>query len=254
MRPTQIIDSHIHCGIQHAQLPIEEIRPLLYGAGITGACMFSPVEDIYDRDDYHFQDNASWQYTRQRANRYLLDLADQGEAIFPYLFVWNDFAVEELRKPYRGIKWHRHSDEPEYHYDDPCCAEMIAEITRRQLPIVLEESFRNTCRFIEHLAPQAIIIIPHLGGLNGGYRALDEAGIWRRDNVYADTALASTTEMRHFINHYGAGKLIFGSDYPFGDPAGELRKVERLHLNNDEFSQVVAGNILRLLDQRKTVF
>ena len=249
MRPAQIIDSHIHCGIQHAQLPIEEITPLLRQAGISAACMFAPVEDIYDRDDYHFEDNAHWRQTRQRANHYLLDLADQGEAIFPYLFVWNDFAVEELRKPYRGIKWHRHSDEPEYHYQHPRCAEMIAEITRRHLPIVLEESFANTCRFIEQLAPRAIIIIPHLGGLNGGYRALDQAGVWRRDNVYADTALASTTEMRHFIDHYGADKLLFGSDYPFGDPEGELRKVERLHLKDAEFEQVVVGNILQLLDQ-----
>lgn len=253
MRPTRIIDSHIHCGIQHSHLPIDDIRPLLREAGITAACMFAPVEDIYDRDDYHFEDNASWRQTRQRANRYLLDLANEGEAIFPYLFVWNDFAVEELHKPYRGIKWHRHSDEPEYHYQHPRCAEMIAEITRRLLPIVLEESFRNTCRFIEHLAPQAIIIIPHLGGLNGGYRALHEAGIWQRDNVYADTALASTTEMRHFIDHYGVNKLLFGSDYPFGDPDGELRKVERLHLKDTEFEQVVAGNIQALLRQGEAV-
>jgi predicted TIM-barrel fold metal-dependent hydrolase len=124
---------------------------------------------------------------------------------------------------------------------------MIAEITRRRLPIVLEESFHHTCTFIEHMAPEAVIIIPHLGGLNGGYRALDQAGIWRRPNVYADTALASTSEMRHFIDHYGADKLLFGSDYPFGDPGGELRKVERLHLSSLDFEKVVSGNVLNLL-------
>ena len=46
MRPTQIIDSHIHCGIQRSHLPIDDIRPLLREAGITAACMFAPVEDI----------------------------------------------------------------------------------------------------------------------------------------------------------------------------------------------------------------
>jgi hypothetical protein len=247
MRPAQIIDSHIHCGIQYSQLPIEDITPLLREEGITGACMFPPVEDIYDRYDRDFEDTPQWRQTRHRANQYLLDLADQGEPIYPYLFVWNDFAVEELERPYRGIKWHRHSDEPVYHYQDPRCAVMIAEITRRRLPIVLEESFHHTCTFIEHLAPEAVIIIPHLGGLNGGYRALDQAGIWRRPNVYADTALASTSEMRHFIDHYGADKLLFGSDYPFGDPGGELRKVERLHLGSLDFEKVVSGNMLNLL-------
>jgi len=247
MRPTQIIDSHIHCGIQLSRLPIDDISPLLREEGISGACMFAPVEDIYDRYDRDFEDTPQWQQTRHRANQYLLDLAEEGEPIFPYLFVWNDFAVEELQHPYRGIKWHRHSDEPVYHYQDPRCRAMIDEITRRRLPIVLEESFHHTRNFIEYLAPEAVIIIPHLGGLNGGYRALDEAGIWNRDNVYADTALASISEMLHFITHYGTDKLIFGSDYPFGDPGGELRKVERLSLNSDDFEKVVAGNILNLL-------
>lgn len=247
MRPAQIIDCHIHCGIQHSRLPIDDITPLLREEGISGACMFAPVEDVYDRYDRDFKDTTQWRQARHRANRYLLDLADQGEPIFPYLFVWNDFAVEELQHPYRGIKWHRHSDEPLYHYQDPRCTELIEEITRRRLPIVLEESFHHTCNFITHLAPEAVVIIPHLGGLNGGYRALHEAGVWKLDNVHADTALASTSEMLHFIEHYGANKLLFGSDYPFGDPGGELRKVERLSLNSDDFEKVVAGNIFSLL-------
>ena len=247
MGAARIIDSHIHCGVQHSDLPFAEIAPLLGEAGITGACLFAPVEDIYDRDDYHFQDNAHWQQARRAANRYLLDLAEAGEAIFPYLFVWNDFAIEELRRPYRGIKWHRHSYEPIYHYDDPRCGRLLAEITRRRLPVVLEESFDNTLRFVERLAPEAVIIIPHLGGLNGGYQALDRAGVWQRDNVYADTALASPQEMRHFLEHYGPHKLLFGSDYPFGLPAGELRKIERLDLDPADFEQVVAGTVLGLL-------
>ena len=248
MGAARIIDSHIHCGVQHSDLPFAEIAALLGEAGITDACLFAPVEDIYDRDDYHFQDNAHWQQARRAANHYLLDLADQGEAIFPYLFVWNDFAIEELRRPYRGIKWHRHSYEPEYHYEDPRCARMIEEITRRRLPIVLEESFDNTLRFVERLAPEAVIIIPHLGGLNGSYQSLDRAGIWRRANVYADSALASTAEIRHFLEHYGPEKLLFGSDYPFGTPGQELGKIERMKLAAVDFEKVVSGNILALID------
>ncbi|WP_310600459.1 amidohydrolase family protein [Desulfobulbus sp.] len=247
MGTPRIVDSHIHCGVQHSDLPFERIAPLLAQAGIAEACLFAPVEDIYDRDDYHFQDNDAWQRTRRAANRYLLDLAEQSASIYPYLFVWNDFAVDELRHPYRGIKWHRHSCEPEYHYDDPRCAVMLEAITRRRLPVVLEESYANTLRFIEQLAPEAVIVIPHLGGLNGSYRALENAGIWRRANVYADSALASTVDMRHFVERYGAGKLLFGSDFPFGTPAQELRKIQRLDLSADEYAQVVGGNILRLL-------
>lgn len=247
MRTETIIDSHIHCGVQHSRLPIESITPLLRRAGIDAACMFAPVEDIYDRDDFHFHDNDHWRGARRAANRYLLELAASGEPVLPYLFVWNDFAIEELNQPYCGIKWHRHSDEPEYHYDDPRCHRMLAEITRRRLPVVLEESYANTLRFVEKLAPEAVIIIPHLGGLNGSYRALERAGIWRKPNVYADTALAASSEIRHFLEEYGPAKLLFGSDYPFGDPELELRKIERLGLAKEAFTRVIAANIQDLL-------
>ncbi len=248
MGTSRIIDSHIHCGIQHSDLPFEAIEPLLRRDGITCACLFAPVEDIYDRHDPDFKDNNEWRQTRWAANHYLLELAAAGKPVFPYLFVWNDFALDELRHPYRGIKWHRHSNEPEYHYEDPRCARMIEEIIRRRLPIVLEESFDNTLRFVERLAPEAVIIIPHLGGLNGSYPSLDRAGIWRRNNVYADSALASTSEIRHFIEHYGPEKLLFGSDFPFGTPGQELRKIEHLNLSAVDFEKVVSGNILALID------
>jgi hypothetical protein len=243
-----LIDSHIHCGVQNADLPFEVISPLLRDAGITGACLFAPVEDIYDRYNPHFQDNQQWRQKRHAANRYLLDLAGQTESIFPYLFVWNDFVIEELRQSYCGIKWHRHSNEPVYHYEDPRCGQMIQEITKRRMPIVLEESFSNTCRFVEQLAPDALIIIPHLGALNGSYPALEKAGIWRRPNTYADTALAPVDHMRHFIQHYGAEKLLFGSDFPFGLPEHELRKVEALNLPSTDMEKVGGGNVLGLID------
>jgi len=243
-----IIDSHIHCGTQHVDQPYEDIRPLLDDAGIAGACMFAPVEDVYDRYDPGFRDDDRWRRVRHAANRYVLDLARGGAPVFPYLFVWNDFAVEELRDDYRGIKWHRHPNEPVYDYDSPHCAEMIREITRRRLPIVLEESYANTCRFVEQLAPDAVVIIPHLGALNGSYAALEGAGIWRRANTYADTALADTEAMRHFVRHYGPERLLFGSDFPFGTPAHELRSVTELGLSSADFEKVAGGNVRALID------
>ena len=252
MAKTQIIDSHIHCGIQNVDLPFEVISPLLQDAGIDGACLYAPVEDIYDRYNFNFQDNEEWIQTRRAANRYLLDLATRTEWIFPYLFVWNDFAIEELKQEYFGIKWHRHDNEPVYHYEDPRCGQIIQEINERRLPIVLEESFTNTCRFVESLAPEAVIIIPHLGALNGSYSALERAGIWRRSNTYADTALAPIDHMRHFVQNYGPERLLFGSDFPFGHPGHELRKVEALNLPKADLDKVLGGNILDLISKVKS--
>ena len=58
MAEMKIIDSHIHCGTQNVDLPFEVISPLLREAGIGGACLFAPVEDVYDRYDPRFRDDA----------------------------------------------------------------------------------------------------------------------------------------------------------------------------------------------------
>lgn len=243
----KIIDSHIHCGIQNADLPFDIIKGYLAEGDIQGACFYAPVEDIYDRYDYRFEDTSSWMACRQRANQYLLDIQNANEDIFAYFFVWNDFRKDELKKGYKGIKWHRHEYEPVYHYDDPKCEEFLQEIYRLQLPIVLEEPFENTVYFIKRVAGRTPIIIPHLGGLNGGFSALFSSGIWDDETVYADTALASTREMSVFLEKYGSERLLFGSDFPFGTPYGELSKVRSLNLDEMDFQNVVSGNILKLM-------
>ena len=119
------------------------------------------------------------------------------------------------------------------------------------LPIVLEESFRNTLYFIKRIAGRTPIIIPHLGGLNGGFHALFEAHVWDGETVYADTALASTGEMEIFLKRYGSRKLLFGSDFPFGIPSSELSKVRHLGLKDEDFENVVCANVLRLIRQEE---
>ena len=115
------------------------------------------------------------------------------------------------------------------------------------MPIVLEEELKHTIMFIETLALDIRVIIPHLGGLNGGYSAIETHGLWERPNVYADTALASPREISHYIEHYGHERLLFGSDFPFGDPGSELMKIRRLRLPSPVEEAVIAGNIRRLL-------
>lgn len=237
----------MHCGIQNVDQPIEMIGAYLDRGGIDGACLYAPVEDIYDRYSFNFEDTAAWMACRQMANDYLLDIQERNEDYFAYYFVWNDFKKEELKKGYRGVKWHRHEHEPVYHYDDHRCEDFLQEVYRLKLPIVLEESYENTRYFIDRVDGRTPIIIPHMGGLNGGFSHLFNAGVWDNETVYADTALASTREMERFINQYGVKRLLFGSDFPFGFPAHELLKVKNLGLDSDDYERVVCNNIMELI-------
>lgn len=244
--PVQIIDNHLHCGVQNVAWGWEHSRPLLAAAGIQGVGMIPPVEDIYDRDDPRFTDTPGWQDCRRRAHRYLLDLQEPEIAIFPYFFVWNDFAWEDLGPEYVAIKWHRHPDEPPYHYDHPRCREFLQVVRQRRLPILLEESLDNTLFFLERLAPDLPVVIPHLGGLNGGYGPLKAAGVWDRPRTYTDSSTAELAEMEDFLGRYGSQRLLFGSDYPFGQPQTELAKIKALNLPDDQARAVLGDNFRRI--------
>ncbi|OPX19502.1 MAG: hypothetical protein BZ151_08920 [Desulfobacca sp. 4484_104] len=248
----RIIDSHVHCGVQKVSLPFERIRPLLVNAGCEGVGLIPPVEDIYDRYDYYFEDSPDWQASRRQANLYLRSLQDAELKLYPYFFVWNDFAAAELGPEFYAIKWHRHADEPEYHYEDPRCAAFLRRVHDLGLPILLEETAPNTIFFINTLAPQATVIIPHLGALNGGFQRLAEAGIWSLARVYADTALATLTDLRSYLDCYGSERLFFGSDYPFGHPAYERDKILSLGLPREVTQAIFADNWLRLIDRSRS--
>ena len=243
----QIIDSHLHCGCQNVSWGWEDLRQALVSAGIQEAGLIPPVEDIYDRYDPSFIDAPAWQACRRLAHRYLLELSDPNLTIHRYFFVWNDFAWEDLAPEFVAVKWHRHNNEPQYQYDAPRCREFLEVVKDRGLPILLEESLNNTLCFVEKLVPDGVpVIIPHLGGLNGGYRALDRAGLWGLPQVYADTALAASHEIEDYLGRYGHTRLIFGSDYPFSYPGYELEKVLRLNLPREQAQAVLGDNFRRL--------
>jgi hypothetical protein len=245
---TAIIDAHAHCGAMDRSFAqdFQDYAGRVDGTPIEGVALFSPVLEIYDRYDPGFSDTPDWRERRRKSNAYLLSLKPPELTVYPYFFIWNDFAVDQLTSAHRGIKWHRHADEPVYFYDDPKCEAALDEIRRRNLPVVLEEEFSNTLRFVRDLARGIRVIIPHLGGLNGGFQAIADAGLWELENVWGDTAMATPGEIVDYIRRYGHQRLMFGSDYPFGDPAGELHKVRSLGLEPEVEAAVVGGNFLRL--------
>jgi hypothetical protein len=244
-----IIDAHAHCGIidRYPSQSFEDYLAHAKAGPIDGVVMFSPVAEIYDRDDPNFQDNRHWQKQREASNQYLLGFDSRPLEVIPYFFIWNDFAVDQLTAKHRGIKWHRHADEPRYHYDDPACRAAINEIRRRNLPVVLEEELSNTIRFINELALEVRVVIPHLGFLNGGFRAIEKAGLWQNPWVYTDTSLASPETVMEYVQKYGHERILFGSDFPFGHPITEFKKIRRLSLSEEIKAAITGGNIKALL-------
>jgi uncharacterized protein len=234
------LDAHTHCGLT---VPFEELSREWEDGEIQGGVAFSPVEEIYDRYNRRFRDSDDYRHSRRRVHDYLLKLG-AAKRIFPFFFVWNDFAP--IPDGFVGIKWHRHPGEPVYLYKSAQCHDKIDEICSKRLPVVLEEEFANTVNFVKMISGRTVVIIPHMGGLNGGYFKLKKAGIFENEMVWVDTALASRREIEDFAHAYGTGRILFGSDYPFGIPASEKRKVMEC-FSSKEGALVLSRNLLRLL-------
>jgi predicted TIM-barrel fold metal-dependent hydrolase len=257
-----IIDAHVHCGRQCTTDPrtgepqpqaLADYRAWAEGSAITGAVMFSPVPEIYDRLDPEFEDDPSWQQRRKESNEYVLSLSPEGFAVFPLFFIWNDFAVEQLSPRHLGIKWHRHADEPHYHYDDPRCAAAIAEIRRRDLPVCLEEEWEYTRRFLTEWAPGVRVIIPHCGGLNGGYEPFASRGLWENPLLFTDISNAPDEWVLDYVQHYGHDRIMFGSDFPFSPSSAELMdRFRSLGLSDEARAAMAHGNVRRMLTEGRS--
>ncbi len=157
----RIIDEHIHVGNnrQTKYYTLREMRRDLGEAGADGACIFAFPEDMYRTVDSR--------ESRIRANDYVLKASKASRNVYPFYFVWNDYLIPKNLDEYRGVKWHRHPDEPRYNYDDPRCFQILARIGELRLPVLLEEEFENTVLFVKR-NPELKVIIPHVGRMNGG--------------------------------------------------------------------------------------
>ena len=239
-----VLDSHAHCGLT---LPFANIHHLWQAGRIAGGVLISPVEEVYDRYDPWFVDSQEYRESREKVHAYLKSL--RSEYIFAYWFVWNDFKPPP-GNGFDGVKWHRHSNEPEYQVGLPEYRAFLEQVCSLGLPLMLEDEFQNTLDLVNQINQRIPIIIPHFGGLNGGYQRLKRAGLFEKPNIYVDTALASPHEIVDFAGDYGIDRILFGSDYPFGDPAYERYKVEQIFTGRDR-EKVLAENLLALLGRKK---
>jgi hypothetical protein len=239
-----VLDAHAHCGLT---LPFTDLIREWESGNIGGGVVFSPVEEIYDRHNWRFIDSEEYRKSRRRVHKYLLEIA-AGKQIYPYFFVWNDFSP--VPEEFLGVKWHRHPNEPVYQYKSPQCDAAIEQICARHLPVVLEEEFANTLDFVRRIAERTIVVIPHMGGLNGGYSRLKNIGVFENPKVWVDTSLSSVREIADFVESYGTDRMMFGSDYPFGIPSREKEKVLQV-LSGNDLRAVLGKNLQKLLENRR---
>ena len=246
----EIIDAHVHIGRYH--LPIEEIQALLKAAGINRAVVFADPEsnDMVNDSLYALEAARCVGYY---AFYYYGGNAYRGQR--PY----DRLPVPDNLDQYNGIKWHcwfspAHDGGLRYSYpidmddvrrqmDAPDFQAVMQAIQNLNFAMTFEEHFEVTCEFVRRY-PDVTLIIPHMGMLNGGQQRVQEH-FRNYPNIHFDTSLGQVNET--IASTLGASRLLYGCDYPYGLPADNLRRVQRLQIPNEEKELVLSGNIRRLV-------
>lgn len=160
---------------------------------------------------------------------------------------------------FRGIKLH-----PDYqgHYaDDPAVIRVVKEAKRLGLHTVFHGGVDIAFPNDVHAAPERIsrllsalgegegkVIVAHIGG----YRLWDDVErVLVGQDVLFDLSYGidhlPPEQLLRIVTRHGADKILFGSDYPWRDPADIDRVLSELPLSDEQFSLIRSGNAERLL-------
>jgi predicted TIM-barrel fold metal-dependent hydrolase len=186
----------------------------------------------------------------EKINEEVLAVAERDHRFIPYYYIPDDLRPIPKEKGYYGGKWHwtRGVQDSASNYqvlEDPRLKGFIEASEEIDLPIIFEEELAFTERFVT-MTKSLKIIIPHLG-LLGGNPLNFLAAFKKRENVYFDTALASTEMILRFVKEIGAERVLFASDIPFGQMRTELAKVLSLPITDDEKELILSKNVKRLI-------
>ena len=180
-------------------------------------------------------------------NLRVLEEAAKVSSFIPYFYIREDFP--RIPEEYYGGKWHwmRGVQDASSNYrvlDDPQLPALISDLTEIGKPIVFEEEFEFTEKFVA-MAPGMPIIIPHLGMLGGNPSDFLEA-FRDKSCIYFDTALASQSTIQKFVDTIGPERILFAADVPFGNMRSEVSKVHALTIPDSDKELILSKNIIRL--------
>lgn len=150
----------------------------------------------------------------------------------------------------RGLKFH--PDLQHIALTDPCLDPLFEAATGRFSIMVhvgsdqpQHTALSNPKMFMDvhRRFPGLTLIAAHLGGFKQWAQATQElAG----ENVFVDTSSIlnwiDTPTLEQFFRKHPREKILFGSDYPFFDPALEARRLtKRLHLTTAEMDELFSN-------------
>jgi len=170
----------------------------------------------------------------------------KNKSIIP-IYWFNIFDLpNKIDKKYKAIKFH--PDIGKIDIDNKKVYDFIKQIN---LPVFIhtnENKEYSNLKKISNLAKivNVPIIAVHSGSVTKTFFNLDNYNFPK--NVYFETSgIQYSIILKKIYNKFGANRIIFGSDYPFGDPRVSLAMIKTLELSKKEYNQITEKNIPKIL-------
>ena len=98
------------------------------------------------------------------------------------------------------------------------------------------------------LFPKMRVVATHMGG----YSVWDEAEKLLKDtdcmlDVSSSLMFMDEATAQHYINTYGADRLLFGTDFPLWNPVTETERFMRIKMSDEAREKIAFKNAERIL-------
>jgi hypothetical protein len=145
--------------------------------------------------------------------------------------------------------------------DDPRVLDIVAVLAAERIPVITHAGSGGDDAANDRGAPRRLrTLLDSVPGLTllachfGGYHRLNEA----RELIVGSSAFLETSWpprladvdpdlLREIIAEHGADRVVYGSDWPMADPAGEIEAIRALGLPAADTAAILGGNLARVL-------
>lgn len=169
--------------------------------------------------------------------------------------VWPDpydpGSAETVRKAlstwgFKGVKLHPLFGA--YLPNDDVVHPIMEEARRAKRPVLIHSghepfSLPWSIGELADVFPDVTIVMLHMGGGNGIYiqAAIDTAK--RHDNIMLETShVTMYTKVKEAVQKVGEERVMYGSDYPFGETTIEVRRITAAGLTESQLDSVFYAN------------
>ena len=154
---------------------------------------------------------------------------------------------ESIDARYKAIKFH--PDIGAINIDDSRVLNFINQIGKPVFVHTNENKEYSSLLKVSNLARKVdvSVIVVHSGSVTKTFFNLDSYEF--PENVYFEiSGIQYSLILKKIYQRFGSEKILFGSDYPFGDSRVSLAMIDTLNLTKQDYALVTSGNIERLLN------